>query len=89
MYHLRGTALSRLLDALLKILKSHALIQLTGDPELRSHLTPSVLGILLEETRTSIPALAAAYATLSLYCYSDHEIVSDGSLAFGIQAVLF
>ena len=87
MSHLRRTAFCRLLYTLLKVLEGHALIQLSGDPELCGHLTPSVLGIRLEETRTSVPALAAAYAALSLYCYSDHEIVSDGSLAFGIYIV--
>jgi len=50
MYHLRRTAFSCLLYAL--------------------------LDILLEEIGTGIPALAAAYAAISIYYYVDHKIIN-------------
>jgi len=75
MYHLRRTAFSRLLYALLDILESHALVQFSCYSELLYYLAPSVLCILLEEIGTGIPALAAAYAAISIYNYVNHKII--------------
>ncbi len=73
MYHLRRTAFSRLLYALFYILKSHAFVRFSCYSELLCYLTPSILCILLEEIGTGIPALATAYAALSIYNYVDHK----------------
>ncbi len=74
MDHLGRTVLYRPFYALLQILESHALIQLSCYPELRGHLTPFILRILLKEIGAGIPALATAYAALSIYYYVDHKI---------------
>ena len=65
-YHLRGTLLCRLLCAFLLILKSDSFIQLPGDAKLLGNLTFAILFILNEEIRAVPPALAAAYAALSI-----------------------
>jgi len=75
MHHLRRTVFSRLLHALLDILKSYTLVQFSRYSELLCYLAPSVLCILLEEFGTGIPALAAAYAAISIYYYVDHKII--------------
>ena len=64
--HLRGTLLSHLLCAFLLILKSDSLIQLPGDAKLPGNLTFAVLVTLNKEIGTGPPALAAAYAALSI-----------------------
>jgi hypothetical protein len=64
--HLRGTLLCHLLCAFLLILKSDSFIQLPGDAKLLGNLTFAILFILNEEIRAVPPALAAAYAALSI-----------------------
>ena len=61
--------------AFLLIFESHAFILLACDPKLRSYLTLSVLCILNKEIRAGFPALATAYAALSIYYYVDHKII--------------
>ena len=75
MDHLGRTVFCRLLRALLLILKSHSFILLPCDPKFRSYLTVSVLCILDKEIWAGFPALAAAYAALSIYYYIDHKII--------------
>ena len=64
--HLSGTFLCRLLGAFLLIFKSDSLIQLPSDAKLLGDLTFAILFALNEEIGAGRPALAAAYATLSI-----------------------
>jgi hypothetical protein len=75
MDHLGRTVFCRLLHALLLILKSDTFVLLACDPKLRSYLTVSVLCILYKEIWAGFPALATAYAALSIYYCIDHEII--------------
>ena len=61
------------LNAFLKLLENHALVQLSCNPEPGCHLAPSIFCILSKEIRADLPALAAAYAALSIYYYINHE----------------
>ena len=65
-YHLRGTLLCHLLCAFLLILKSDSFIQLPSYAELLGDLTLAILFTLIEEIGAVSPALAAAYAALSI-----------------------
>jgi hypothetical protein len=73
--HQGRTVLCRLLDAILKVFKRYSFIQLSGNPEFRRYLAPSIVCIFLEEAWTAFPALAAAYAALSFYHHIDHKII--------------
>jgi len=73
MDYLGGAIICSFLNAFLKLLENHALIQLSRNPELSCHLAPSVLCILSKEIRAGLPALAAAYAALSIYYYINHQ----------------
>lgn len=64
--HLGRTLLCHLLGAFLLILKSDSLIQLPGDAVLLGNLTFAILFTLIEEIGAVPPALAAAYAALSI-----------------------
>lgn len=74
--HLLRTVQRYLADAGLLIFECHALVLLSGNPELGSHLRSPVFGTLFEKIGTGIPAQAAADATLSIYYHVDNEIIS-------------
>ena len=73
MDYLSRAIICSFLNAFLKLLENHALVQLSRNPELSCHLAPSILYILNKEIRAGFPALAAAYAALSIYYYINHE----------------
>lgn len=73
MNYLSRAIICSFLNAFLKHLENHALIKLSRSPELGCHLAPSIFCILSKEIRTVFPALAAAYAALSIYYYINHQ----------------